>query len=81
MRSFVDASGSRWDVVLGRESWGAFFAIFVPKGTEDEQGERGIRQAMLVGASDGAEANRILDALDDTRLQELLSESERKDLG
>lgn len=80
MRSFVDASGSRWDVVLGRESWGAFFAIFVPRGTEDEQGERGVRQAML-DASDGAEANRILDELDHTRLQELLSVSERKDLG
>lgn len=31
MWSFIDAEGSRWDVVLGRESWGTFYALFVPR--------------------------------------------------
>lgn len=77
MRRIVDESGGTWDVVVGRESWGAFFAIFVPR--EDDDGERRIREAVL-DASDGAEAGRILDGLDDDRLRELLSESEPKEL-
>ncbi|NJD09791.1 MAG: hypothetical protein FIB01_04880 [Gemmatimonadetes bacterium] len=30
MRAFVDRDGGRWDVVLGRESYGAFVLLFVP---------------------------------------------------
>ena len=30
MRRFTDAEGRAWEAVLGRESWGVLFAIFVP---------------------------------------------------
>jgi hypothetical protein len=30
MRRFEASDGRQWDVVLGRESWGAHFALFVP---------------------------------------------------
>ena len=30
MRRFTDAEGRVWDAVVGRESWGTLFAIFVP---------------------------------------------------
>jgi hypothetical protein len=30
MRRFTDRDGIRWDVVLGRESWGSLLALFVP---------------------------------------------------
>lgn len=31
MWTYEDEDGGRWDVVLGRESWGALYALFVPK--------------------------------------------------
>lgn len=75
MRQMLDAEGRRWDVLVGRESWGSFFAIFVPRG-----GEAGPRQALLRGASN-ADAVRELDALDDAGLVQLFNESEPKDIG
>ena len=31
MRRFEDESGAVWDAVVGRESWGAVVALFVPR--------------------------------------------------
>ena len=74
MRRFEDRAGHFWEAVAGRESWGAFFAIFVPA----EQG-RQIRQAQLQAGTWG-EAERELDDLDPTALLELLGRSAIKDL-
>jgi hypothetical protein len=75
MRRFHDATGRAWEAVVGRESWGAFFAIFstVAAGTD-------IRQAPL-RAESPAEAERELDELDDVALQGLLERSTIKSLG
>lgn len=75
MRSFEDERGRAWDVVVGRESWGAFFAIFVPSGHE-----AGIRQAMLEGESAGGAAREV-DAMDRDELLELFDRSEPKHPG
>jgi hypothetical protein len=73
MRTFRDDSGALWDVVAGRESWGALYAIFVPR----DGGGRTIRQAPLQ-ASGYDEAARELTDLDDGALQRLLDSSEAK---
>lgn len=75
MRQMVDGQGKRWDVIVGRESWGSFFAIFVPR-----QGDQGPRQTLLRGASN-EDATRELDALDESGLIELFTASEPKDMG
>jgi hypothetical protein len=75
VRELHDAEGRRWEVVVGRESWGAFFAIFVP----DREGLP-FRQSLLRAASYEAAA-RELDELGREALLELFSESERKELG
>lgn len=69
-----DAEGRSWDVVVGRESWGALFAIFVPR-----DGGR-VRQTILEAESTD-QAHRELEAMDDAQLRELLDRSEVKDLG
>ncbi|HEX6306962.1 MAG TPA: hypothetical protein VFZ69_02175 [Longimicrobiales bacterium] len=76
MRRFRDREGLVWDVVLGRESWGASVALFVP-----ESGRDGVvRQAVLeVPAYDAA--MRELDALDEPGLQALLDRSIPKEEG
>ncbi|HEX7050604.1 MAG TPA: hypothetical protein VF188_10415 [Longimicrobiales bacterium] len=71
MRRFEDAHGSAWDVVVGRESWGAFYAIFVPAGAGRREP---VRQAPLHGSSaEAAEAE--LAAMDDATLRALLARS------
>ncbi len=77
MRRFEDDEGGSWEVVVGRESWGAFFAIFVPRGGSDG---RRIRQAML-DAGDGTEAGRTLEEMSEDALRDLLGEAEPKELG
>ncbi len=72
MRRFQDRAGVRWDVVLGRESWGALYALFVPAG-----GPGGVRQTPLRTPSYEA-AQRELDESSEERLQELLERSEPK---
>ena len=71
MRRFTDRDGLPWDVVLGRESWGALLALFVPSGSAP------IRQAPLDAVSYDA-AVQQLDALSDEALQRLLDGSHVK---
>jgi hypothetical protein len=73
MKRFVDRGGAPWDVVLGRASWGALLALFVPVGRTAP-----VRQAMLRSA-DYYQAQRLLDEATPETLQELLDRSEPKD--
>lgn len=74
MRRFTDAEGRGWEVVVGRESWGAFFAIFIPR----EEGA--FRQTMLSGSS-YEEATRELEGLDGQALTDLFQRSDPKTIG
>ena len=73
MRRFQDARGRGWDVVVGRESFGALFAIFAPAAGNPEE----TRQVMLEAASQ-QEAEEELDALSQAGLEELLERSDPK---
>ena len=73
MRRFRDPSGRPWEAVVGRESWGAFFAIFVPSAEGD------VRQTQLQAAT-WSDAERELDAMDVTALHELLGRSTTKSM-
>lgn len=46
MREFVDDEGRKWDVVVGRESWGVVYALFIPAERENP-----MRQTLLETAS------------------------------
>ena len=69
MRAFLDRDGTRWDVVLGRESWGGLVLLFVPPSPSP------VRQAFF--PADGYDIAVLeLDRLTDERLQRLLDESQ-----
>jgi hypothetical protein len=74
MRKFTDRDGTRWDVVLGRESWGALLALFVPEKVGSA------RQAMLEASSHEG-AMQELNELDEAGMQQLLDRSVLKDEG
>jgi hypothetical protein len=73
MRSFKDVEGNRWEVVLGRASWGAMYALFVPIGRSAD-----VRQTML-RSDDYISADRLLDEIDDHALQALFDQSTVKE--
>lgn len=73
MRKFTDRDGGRWDVVLGRESWGALLALFVPVRSDEAA-----RQALLQAAAYDV-AMQELETMDDAALQQLLDRSVVKD--
>jgi hypothetical protein len=66
MRRFTDVRGESWEVVVGRESWGVFVALFVPVERDDA-----VRQAPLLAAGYDA-ANAELEALDEPALRDLV---------
>lgn len=74
MRRFADRDGVEWEVVAGRESWGAIVALFVPARHGPE-----LRQAPLPAAGYG-EATALLDRMTPEALQELLDGSRPKTL-
>jgi hypothetical protein len=76
MRRFRDGSGADWDVVLGRESWGALYALFVPAVT----GAAPVRQTALRAVAYDA-AMQELEQLDEAALQALFERSTIKDEG
>ena len=76
MRRFQDRSGTHWDVVLGRESWGMSVALFVPPTSS----ELDVRQAPLQSAAQDA-AMRELEAMDESALQALLDRSTGRQKG
>ena len=75
MRRFTDPSGRSWDVVLGRESFGALYALFVPAAGNDER----TRQTPL-SADSYAGAEVELSGLSTAELGSLLERSEPKTL-
>ena len=74
MRRFQDRNGVEWEVVAGRESWGAIVALFVPTREGPD-----VRQAPLPAAG-YAEATMALDRMTPDALQELLDGSDPKTL-
>jgi hypothetical protein len=73
VRRITDRQGSAWDVVVGRESFGALYALFVP--AAGNPGET--RQALLKADSQtGAEME--LAAMSTAALAALLTRSEPK---
>jgi hypothetical protein len=75
VRRHTDSRGRDWDVVLGRESFGALYALFLP--ARDNPGRP--RQALLRAESQ-TEAETELDALSTTELNDLLEGSEPKSM-
>jgi hypothetical protein len=73
MRRFEDTHGRRWDVVLGRESWGALYALFVPLGHDEA-----IRQTLLNAVAYDA-AQHELDAMPASELATLFQRSTIKE--
>ncbi|MEO6529174.1 MAG: hypothetical protein ABIP93_21320 [Gemmatimonadaceae bacterium] len=68
MRAFVDAQGRRWQVVLGKESWGTLVLLFSP----DVGGDS--RTSVLHSETMRA-ASAELDAMTDDDLRARLTES------
>jgi hypothetical protein len=67
MRTIKDTNGQRWDVSVGRESYGMLVLLF-SSGT-------GVRKA-LMSASTQLEAQHELEAMSETQLCERLAESQ-----
>ncbi len=74
VREFVDDEGRQWDVVVGRESWGSLFALFIPRGGTSD----GIRQTLMESVSTG-DANQELMRCGADELKELFHRSQLKD--
>lgn len=75
MRRYTDSRGGSWDVVVGRESFGALYALFVP--AAKTPGET--RQTLLEAESQTA-AGESLGAMSDEELNDLFERSEVKRL-
>lgn len=73
MRRHVDPHGRTWDVILGRASFGALYALFVPAAGNTESA----RQALL-RADSQIEGEAELARLDIDELNELLERSQPK---
>jgi hypothetical protein len=69
MRRFPGPDGRVWEVVVGRESWGVFVALFIPV-----EGGQPVRQTTLL-ASGYEEASTELERLDEAGLCDLLARS------
>lgn len=81
MRAFSDDTGRVWDVVVGRESWGALFAIFVPRtdsAADPADAPPEVRQTPL-RASGYDEAHGELEDMTEADLRDLLRRSAPKD--
>ena len=75
MRRYSDPRGRTWDVVVGRESFGALYALFVP--TAETRAET--RQTLLRADSPMA-AEGSLESMSQDELNELFDRSEPKRL-
>ena len=75
MRRYTDSRGRDWDVVVGRESFGALYALFVPAGETRAE----TRQTLLQQDSK-AKAQAAIEAMSDDEMNELYERSEPKRL-
>ena len=69
MRSFTDENGARWEVFLGKASWGTLILLFSPVGG-------GGTRASIMHAETAFTANAELDALSDDDLRARLRDSQ-----
>lgn len=76
MRRYTDSEGRPWDVVLGRESFGALLALFVPAAGNREPP----RQTMLGADSRQGGATELGD-MEPAELDELFERSQPKEIG
>ena len=76
MRRYTDSEGRVWDVVLGRESFGALLALFVPAAGNTEPP----RQTMLDADSRQGGATELGD-MEPAELDELFQRSQPKEIG
>ncbi len=74
MRRIHDPEGRGWDAVVGRESWGTLYALFVPAGVGRSEP---VRQALLASAGYD-EAQRELEDMDENALLELFRQSQTR---
>jgi hypothetical protein len=72
VRRFEDHSGDVWDAVVGRESWGAVVALFVPR-----TGDAAARQASIP-VTGFEEATAWMESCSDDDLRTRLDESTEK---
>lgn len=72
MRRFEDESGTVWDAVVGRESWGGVVALFVPRSHDASP-----RQAPIP-ASGFEAATAWMESCSDDDLRARLDESTEK---
>ena len=75
MRRYEDSRDRTWDVVIGRESFGALYALFVPAGETRAE----TRQTLLMEESK-AQAQAAIEAMSDEDMDELFERSEPKRL-
>jgi hypothetical protein len=68
VRSFTDDAGTRWEVTLGKESWGTLVALFAPAGGGDAR-------TSILTADTMFDASAELDSLSDDALRERLRAS------
>jgi hypothetical protein len=68
VRSFLDDTGSAWEVTLGKESWGTLVLLFTPASGGDAR-------TSILAAETMFDASAELDALDDEALRERLRDS------
>lgn len=75
MRRYTDPRGRSWDVVVGRESFGALYALFVPAAETRAE----TRQTLLQADSQTA-ARESVEAMSQDELNDLFDRSEPKRL-
>jgi hypothetical protein len=68
VRSFLDDAGRRWEVVLGKASWGTLVLIFTPMAGGDAR-------TSVLDAETSFDANAELDAMTDDALRARLRDS------
>jgi hypothetical protein len=73
MRRYEDPQGKSWDVVVGRESFGALYALFVPAASNP-----GEARQTLLDAESPLDAEAELEALSAHELNDLWRRSEPK---
>jgi hypothetical protein len=73
VRRYTDPRGRQWDIVIGRESFGALYALFVP--AADTRAET--RQSLLHADSQGA-ALEAVEGMSEDELNDLFERSEPK---
>ncbi|MFO7894277.1 MAG: hypothetical protein R6U63_11120 [Longimicrobiales bacterium] len=75
MRRYTDPRGRDWDIVVGRESFGALYALFVPSGETRAE----TRQALLQEESK-PQAQAAVEAMSDSEIDDLFERAEPKRL-